>query len=227
MIIAGGEACNDKTIEFRVFLFLENHLTLIMNKNIFFQLLIYIIILIFFFQCNNPQTSQTNENIADSIPTIVNKENCKPYFEFDEVIHYKIKIAEKDIVKLIVKENRNKNEENLYRIVSSTFSPKSLNDTSVISNLVEIGFKKIIVNKNKFPLLEQIFCERKHKEYFSLSCIANYRDVLIFKKKKKTVGIAKICFECSQHIIIGAKGNTEYFGQSGDIGKLESLLKVK
>lgn len=197
------------------------------KKYTFFQFITYLICAIIIAQCNNPQTSQTNENIIDSIPNIVNKENCKPYFEFDEVVHYKIKISEKEIVKLIIKENRNKNEENLYLIVSSTFSPKSLNDTSVIANLVKIGFKKRIVSKNKFPLIEQIFCERKHKEYFSLSCIANYRDVLIFKKKKKTVGIAKICFECSQHIIVGAKGNTEYFGQSGDIEKLDSLLKVK
>ena len=200
-----------------------------MNKMTCFQLLIYSIISTLIVQCNNPQTSQANENKFDSIPTLINKENCKLYFEFDEVIHYKIKISEKDIVKLIVKENRNrnKNEENLYRIVSSAFSPKSINDTSVISDLVKIGFKKRIVSKNKFPLLEQIFCERKHKEFFSLSCIANYRDVLIFKKKKKTVGIVKICFECSQHIILGAKGNTEYFGQSGDIQKLDSLLKAK
>lgn len=197
-----------------------------MNKNIFLKL-IYIIIVIFFFQCNNPQTSQTNENIADSIPNTVNKENCKPYFEFDEVVHYKIKISEKEIVKLDTNKNRTKDEEDLYFVVSNPNTPKSINDTLFVENLVRIGYKKKILEKNKFPLLERIFCERKHKEVDAWACIANYRDILIFKKNNKTIGMAKICFECSQYRIFGTACNTNEFGQSGDIEKLDSLLKVK
>lgn len=178
-------------------------------------------------QCNNPQTSQINENIADSIPNTVNKENCKPYFEFNEVIHYKIKISEKEIVKLDTNKNRTKDEEDLYFVVSNPNTPKSINDTLFVENLVRIGYKKKVLEKNKFPLLEKIFCERKHKEVDAWACIANYRDILIFKKNNKTIGMAKICFECSQYRIFGTACNTDEFGQSGDIEKLKSLLDIK
>ena len=54
--------------------------------------------------------------------------------------------------------------------------------------------------------------------------VAFYRDILVFKKENKTVGVAKVCFGCSQSIITGTKLNTQEFGQSGDYGRLKKLL---
>lgn len=198
-----------------------------MNKNSILHTLSYLIIAIFFFQCGNTQTPQINEIKSDSFPVIINKENCKPYFEFDQVIHYRKEISEHEISILCQNKNRTKDEEDLYFVVSNTNTPKSINDTLFVKNLVRIGYKKKVIENNKLPLLEKIFCERKHKELDAWACIANYRDVLIFKKNNKTIGMAKICFECSQYIIFGTTCNTEEFGQSGDIEKLKSLLDVK
>ena len=52
-----------------------------------------------------------------------------------------------------------------------------------------------------------------------------YRDIIIFKNKGTTVGVAKICFRCDQSSIIGTIANTDEFGMSGDFDRLDKLLK--
>ena len=57
------------------------------------------------------------------------------------------------------------------------------------------------------------------------ACIPVFRDILIFKKNNKSIGIAKICFECEKSHIVGTNKNIENFGQCGDFSKLMNILK--
>ena len=91
--------------------------------------------------------------------------------------------------------------------------------------LQKFGYKKTTIDKTKNEHLNDIFSENNCSESFAAACIPVYRDIFIFKKNNKTVGIAKICFGCRLFHIIGTKKNLENFGQCGDFEKLEKLIK--
>ena len=101
----------------------------------------------------------------------------------------------------------------------------TLSDTIELHNIDEIGYVKQKIVENKFEKLNQIFCERKHKEALAMAYIAIYRDILVFKKNGRIIGTAKICFECNQDVITATSKNTNEFGQSGDYEKLYKLLR--
>lgn len=141
---------------------------------------------------------------------------CNPYFEFDEVDHYSIQIEEPEIWKTYEKKKKTKDEKRFIEII--------LQDTIITTEIEKSGYLKNVISKEKFQSLNSIFCERKHKNSFSTTCIAFYRDVLIFKKQGKITGSAKICFECYRGIISETEYNTAEFGASGDYGRLKKLL---
>ncbi len=151
------------------------------------------------------------------------KSDCTPYFEFDELEHYSITTTIEDERKLVIRDSLSLEELRLNDVLIQR-RPTTLSDTPVVLNLEKIGFVKKNINRLKFENINTIFCERKHKEVFGTLCIPAYRDILIFRRKGQIVGIAKICFECSQHVITGANGKTEEFGQSGDYQRLRKLL---
>ena len=78
--------------------------------------------------------------------------------------------------------------------------------------------------KKKFEEINKIFIEKKHYDISATACDYVFRDILIFKHKSKTIGIAKICFGCSGNQIVGTKANTEEFGMDGDYEKLKEIL---
>ena len=154
------------------------------------------------------------------------KNNCKPYFEFDELEHYSINISIEEEMRLMERDSLSSEELWLNDVLFQR-KPATLADSSLLINLEKIGFVKRIVNTSSFEAINTVFCAKKHKEFFATSCIAVYRDVLIFKKKGKIIGTAKICFECLYHVIAGTISNTDDFGQSGDYQRLKKLLYQK
>mgnify|MGYP001994192344 CR=1 FL=1 len=41
------------------------------------------------------------------------------------------------------------------------------------------------------------FSEKEHDNIYASPCIAIYRDIVIFKKSGSIIGVAKICFGCT------------------------------
>lgn len=148
------------------------------------------------------------------------------FFEFDAVDHYKSLATNSEIRKLLISVITNKSDSLKGNLLLDDY-PYKLSDTSFIGELKHIKFEKVIVSKGKLDTIRELFKDKKYKTYNFFACIAEYRDILIFRKNKKITGIAKICFGCGQHVIIGAKINTENFGQGGDYKKLRSLLYPK
>ena len=145
------------------------------------------------------------------------------FFDYDEIIHYKTYTDEKDLF-----ENKNKTElDSLKERVIMWGVPKSIRDTFFLSQLENIGYNKTIVPKAKFEEIDQIFREKQARNGTSFACIHYYRDILIFKKKSKTIGMAKICFSCMDNQIFGTTKNTKDFGQDGDYGRLKEILEKK
>ena len=51
-----------------------------------------------------------------------------------------------------------------------------------------------------------------------------YRDILIFKHDQKITGIAKLCFECNQKVIVGST-NKKF--EEFDFGTLWEILRAR
>ncbi len=148
---------------------------------------------------------------------------CKPYFQFDHVEHYYLNIDEDAIWKKYDKKKKTKREKKQLDLLLQQM-PEKLSDSGILNNIEYTGFEKKVISKSKFGRLNQIFCERKHEDPTLTTCIAIYRDILVFRNDRKVVGVAKICFECGRDVIAGSIQNTEEFGQSGDYEKLFNLL---
>lgn len=160
-------------------------------------------------------TFEVKENLLD-------KYILKSFFDFDELIHFQIEIDEN---KLLEREEDNLTiTERLQNDLIIMEKPEALSDTSFISQLEAIGFKKNIVSKKKFDRINNIFSVKQPKESVAYSCIAVFRDILVFKKNSKIVGIAKICFSCDQNRIVGTEMETINFGQDGDYNELHKIL---
>jgi hypothetical protein len=149
--------------------------------------------------------------------------SCTPYFQFDEVDHYFLDIDEIAVWKIQEKDNKTQREVKQMEILLD-YTPDELSDTIQLRDIQELGFIKKGLSSGSFRQLNEIFCEREHEETIEMSCIAVYRDILVFKRRNQIIGTIKICFDCEQYIIAGASQNTDDFGQSGDYQRLYSIL---
>ncbi len=174
----------------------------------------------------NSKTNQKVKPIRELVTYEKPRITGKKYFDYDEIIHYKTDFKENKITELY--NNYKKSEKDAFRFdVIVGYTPRNINEVGFLDKLETIGYTKTNVDARKFKQIDEIFTEKKHDDVLESSCIYVYRDILIFKKKSKIVGIAKICFGCGANIILGTKSNTEEFGQSGDYEKLEKLLDSK
>jgi|SRR5688572_9430095 len=147
----------------------------------------------------------------------------KPYFQFDKIEHYYLDIEENKIWDIENKKSKtNKEKRQIELLVQDT--PDKLSDSSVLKAIDKFDFVRKEIPTSKFGQINEIFSQRNHREVEAMSCVAIYRDILVFKKDNEIIGTAKICFSCNQKVITGAKFNTGEFGQSGDYGKLYKLL---
>ena len=80
------------------------------------------------------------------------------------------------------------------------------------------------IEKSKLKKLSEIFSERKEVKTEYSSCDPIYRNIFIFKKNGKVVGISKICFGCLMEHTIGTKRNTQNFGSNNEYKKLMELV---
>lgn len=145
------------------------------------------------------------------------------FFDFNELDHYRIEIDET----VLLEKEGDKNlspEEQLQIDLIIMDMPESIDDTSFVAQLENIGFKKAQVEKSQVEKINEIFKEKEVDEAIGYACIAVYRDILIFKKNNKIIGMAKVCFSCDHNRIYGTTANTINFGQEGDYAMLNKIL---
>jgi hypothetical protein len=176
-----------------------------------------------FISCNSVTSGEVEKGKEKIKPTeLKSVVYGKKFFIYDELVHYSINISEKEIMELI--ENRIKTD-SLKSELLEGITPANINDTSFIKKLEQIGYKKNNIAKDKFVSIDSIFVEKTVTESWTTKCVVVYRNILLFKRQNKTIGIAKICFGCGKNRIVGTTANTENFGFDGDYRKLESILK--
>ncbi len=186
-----------------------------------------IIVILFNLSCTSNKEVK-NENVETfSEPKNIVTYVGKYYFNFDNVELFTIDIDEEKVIDVWSKKLKNQDEEFFSKIIGGNNIPKSITDISFLTKIKNLGYKKIIIEDSKNKELKNIFRFKKNTIIDSFACPAIYRDILVFKLKGKIVGIAKICFSCRHHHIVGTKLNTEQFGQGGDYEKLYELLYNK
>jgi len=191
-------------------------------KNILFLITILI------FSCNSKTETKTENVEEQNIESVIKEPKItgEKYFEYDEIEYYKNEIEEDQIGELYDNQKKSVKDSLKMEIILGE-TPKSISDTNFVDNLKSFGYTKSRIEPKKFNKINEIFTEKKYSESYETACIYIYRDILIFKRKSKIIGIAKICFDCDANVIVGTKSNTEEFGMSGDYEKLRKILRGK
>lgn len=193
-----------------------------MNKYLF------IIICFSFLNCKDSETKiENSEAKIENSESI--KSNNKIFFDFDNVDYYFKDIEESEILKEVrrLEGVDNESEEYNYLNLISENYPKKINDKNFIKNLLKFGYSKNQIDKKYYDEINSLFSETKCDSSFAAACIPIYRDILVFYKEEKIIGIAKICFTCRQFDISGTKKDISYFGQCGGYEKLYKILDSK
>jgi hypothetical protein len=152
------------------------------------------------------------------------KDKCVPYFQYDNILHYSLS-READTVWTFYEKNLQVVRERKYMELLTTDLTNKISDTIKFEDLLSFGFTVQNVPEDKFNQINELFCERRHKGSVTMNlCIPTYRDILLFKKNNRTIGYAKLCFDCDMSNIVGTTKNTELFGQAGVFEKLKKLL---
>ncbi|UUV20415.1 hypothetical protein [Paenimyroides aestuarii] len=138
--------------------------------------------------------------------------NKKPIsvVNFDELIHYKV-------------DSLAANKKELTAILSGE-AIETIADTLVINQFTELGFVRSLVDKSSHKKVKQVLTSNQNTTDNS-KCMPIYRDFLILKKQNKTVGIFKVCLECSQFNYIDAFTHEERLMNDENSLILKKLLE--
>ena len=168
--------------------------------------------------CNHSQKVDKAEN-----KKVVKKE-LRPFFDSDKVDHYYLDFSEDDFTKILMKEKNTKMEEEFFDIYVHTF-PETIQQENFEKILLNHNYKKSNLSIKQEKEIENVFSEKDSLQNTFAGCAAEYRDIFIFKRKDKTVGIAKICFKCGRTQIIGSKLDVSGFGLWSEFDKLKSIIR--
>ncbi|MGL2966353.1 hypothetical protein [Flavobacterium sp. XGLA_31] len=148
-----------------------------------------------------------------------------PFFIFDKVEYYHTGISANETDSIVMKQDKTRKEEGLLQIIRGRI-PVSTIDTLFIKNMELLSFEKYSIDAKLNPQIAQLFSvhQPKTKATETKTNSPTYTDVLIFRKKDKVIGVAKICFDCKKSWIMGSRYPTEDFGLSGEYEELHQLL---
>lgn len=147
------------------------------------------------------------------------------FFDFDKIEYYFNDISEVDFGEILMNHDSNNYDDFLKFKIVADYYPEKLSDSIFIPSLTKFGYEKKVLHKKFNQSINGIFSEIKCDEGLVMGCMPNYRDILVFYKENKVIGIAKICFGCRQSYIIGTNKNTQDFGQCGGFEDLQLMLR--
>lgn len=179
---------------------------------------IFIIIAIIVWSCNNSKKVEVESK------KVVKKE-LKPFFNSDKIDHYYLNPTEREFEHSV---GENAEEVEKKKEFSSFFYwnyPNSIPKKDFEKLLLKYKYKKSNLSIKQEKEIENIFSEKDSLKNDACACIAEYRDIFIFKKKEKTIGIAKICFKNARFQITGSKIDTEGFGLINELDRLKKTVR--
>jgi len=133
------------------------------------------------------------------ISVISCKSEKKPFLDFDQIDYYCVSISD-EMESNMYDKKRTFEEETFLKILHGDISINLKND-SLVKQIESTNFFKLIEIPAKLNKeVSQCFLSNSYSQasLFSVStiCAHIYRDILIFKKDKKIVGVVFVCFSC-------------------------------
>lgn len=154
-----------------------------------------------------------------------NSEKKLMLFNFDKVEHYSTEKMSPIFSSINKKRYRNldESEKRYLEILEGNIASKR-SDTTFLSELQNLNFKKITVNgKSNLNKYKEIFSSEFCNEMQENACAPMYRDIYVFRNNNKIVGISKICFECQIIDFTSEKYNWQRYGECENLKKLEKM----
>ncbi|KRD63075.1 hypothetical protein ASE40_04630 [Flavobacterium sp. Root935] len=182
---------------------------------------ILIIASILLLSCNDSAKKDT-KNRTENIKKV--KKELKPFFDSDQIEHYYLNFSEDDFFKLIRKDNKTEKELELSDLFSGYY-PDSIPTEDFEKILLKHNYKKSKLSIKQQKKIESVFSEKDLPIPDAAACIAEYRDIFIFKKRGRIIGISKICFVCNRFQIIGSKIDVSVFGFPDELDKLNKIVR--
>lgn len=148
----------------------------------------------------------------------------KPFFDFDEVVHYQVNISKDEFYNLLQTDTLS-NETKLLADLLGNYCPKTEKEINNFKEAIKLSWVSLYNIDTKFTdELYAIFSEKRCDEIWRAACEPIYRDIFIFKKNKNEIGIAKICFDCGLYSF--SKGDFVYdcFGMNDELKKLKKII---
>ena len=177
---------------------------------------IFLIVIFCLSSCNfsKKETKANSEEVENFINKNLDPNPGKPFFEFDAIDYYNVEIDEYTASNLL--NTRKTAFDNIkYNLILDEAS-ENISDNYFLNNLAKVGYKKSEIDPNDFQHLTSLFSERSERDGLYFECFPTFRDILVFKKDKKVIGVAKLDLGCNKYKIIGTDANTKNFGQGKD-----------
>lgn len=178
---------------------------------------IFVLIVIIISSCKN-------SNKVEVAGKKVVKKELKPFFDSDKIDHYYLNFSDHDFSKLIRKDINTEKETEFITLFVHHF-PDTIPKENFEKILLKHNYKKSDLTIKQQKDIQNVFSEKDSSPDAYASCAAEYRDIFIFKKKEKTVGIAKICFKCGRFQIIGSKLEVSGFGLWSELDRLKKIIR--
>ncbi|MFH6991991.1 hypothetical protein [Flavobacterium sp. FlaQc-48] len=178
---------------------------------------IFIIIAIIISSCNNAKK-------AEVVDTKVIKE-LRPFFDTDRIDHYYLDSSKREFEHSSTDNIAQGEKKKEFSSFFYGYYPEVIPNKNFENLLLKYSYKKSNLSVKQEKDIENIFREKDSLQTSGYACIPEYRDIFIFKKKEKTVGIAKICFKCGRFQIIGSKLDVGGFGLWSELDKLKNIVR--
>lgn len=133
-------------------------------------------------------------------------------------------ISQDKLIDILSIKNKTKDEKELGELLASHY-PDSISEPNFELKLKKLHFVKNELSEEKREKTEAVFSQKDSLRNEYSSCLPNYRDIFIFKRKDSIIGIAKVCFGCGITQFYGAKVDTDGFGLRTELDKLEKIIR--
>ena len=111
--------------------------------------------------------------------------------KFDEINYYKFDKSFDEFY--LINHHKSSKRKAIYDIVYGN-TPKTVLDTLFVKDLEKYHYHKKHLENSKYQKIAEIYANGSRQ--YDVTCKVTFRDILVFKKNNKIVGISKICFGC-------------------------------
>lgn len=163
--------------------------------------------------------SQGKAPLKQNTEIVLGKETVK----FDEIVYYKINKSF-NTYNLKYKKDYSPKKKLVYEIVKGN-TPRTMSDTLFVKNLERLNYYKENLTIPQYQKIAEIYSRGSGN--YDTSCGKTFRDILVFKKNNKIIGVSKICFDCGWETTVFNENRYYNLIDIAFFEELENILNSK